>query len=296
MRQTSSISGSRRSRTSSAITSVFSAPPDGDRRREGTDHQGRRHRGDRRERPRPATDPTDARRSASGCARRVRARLPRLRSTGWTASSSTPCCPAAVCSSRSGCSAATRRRMRPSPSRPSTRSSSAGGSSSTRWRFVAPRSMARPPRAPGRIASRRRPGPPRRGAQPAGAEALATSLADLGLRRPTIVFGAMRGKRVTAVLRALARLERFNLHQVDDPGALPPESLARICAASPAAGRNGSHGSAGTQNRRRRSACGRRLALSRRRGARHDHGHDGGRMNAMPLEWGDARTSWASST
>ena len=63
---------------------------------------------------------------------------------------------------------------------------------------------------------------------PAGAQALATALADLGLRRPTIVFGAMRGKRVSAVLRALAPLEpRFIFTRVADAGALAPHSLAR---------------------------------------------------------------------
>jgi dihydrofolate synthase / folylpolyglutamate synthase len=63
---------------------------------------------------------------------------------------------------------------------------------------------------------------------PAGAEALAVALDDLGLRRPTIVFGAMRGKRVTAVLRALAPLEpRFVFTRVEDAGALPPRQLAR---------------------------------------------------------------------
>jgi len=63
---------------------------------------------------------------------------------------------------------------------------------------------------------------------PAGAEALAAALVDLGMRRPTIVFGAMRGKRVTAVLRALAPLEpRFVFTRVADPGALPQTILAR---------------------------------------------------------------------
>jgi dihydrofolate synthase / folylpolyglutamate synthase len=63
---------------------------------------------------------------------------------------------------------------------------------------------------------------------PAGADALAASLADLGLRRPTIVFGAMRGKRITAVLRALAPLEpRFVFTRVDDPSAVRPIQLAR---------------------------------------------------------------------
>ena len=63
---------------------------------------------------------------------------------------------------------------------------------------------------------------------PAGARALATALAELGLRRPTIVFGAMRGKRVDRVLRALATLDpRLVVTRVDDPGAHEPETLAR---------------------------------------------------------------------
>jgi len=63
---------------------------------------------------------------------------------------------------------------------------------------------------------------------PAGALALAVALADLGLRGPTIVFGAMRAKRVHAVLRALAPLEpRFVFTRVDDPGAHEPVTLAR---------------------------------------------------------------------
>lgn len=63
---------------------------------------------------------------------------------------------------------------------------------------------------------------------PAGAAALARALADLGVRRPTIVFGAMRSKRVTAVLRALVPLEpRMVFTRVADPGAHEPETLAR---------------------------------------------------------------------
>jgi dihydrofolate synthase/folylpolyglutamate synthase len=62
---------------------------------------------------------------------------------------------------------------------------------------------------------------------PAGAAALAAALADLGLRRPTIVFGAMRAKDVRGVLRALAPLEpRFVFTRVDDPGAADPAALA----------------------------------------------------------------------
>ena len=64
---------------------------------------------------------------------------------------------------------------------------------------------------------------------PAGAVALATALGDLGVRRPTIVFGAMRAKKVGAVLRALAPLApRFVFTRVDDPGAHEPERLARV--------------------------------------------------------------------
>ena len=64
---------------------------------------------------------------------------------------------------------------------------------------------------------------------PAGAAALTMALGDLGLRRPTIVFGAMRTKRVNAVLRALAPLEpRFIFTRVDDHDACEPEQLARI--------------------------------------------------------------------
>jgi dihydrofolate synthase/folylpolyglutamate synthase len=64
---------------------------------------------------------------------------------------------------------------------------------------------------------------------PAGAAALARTLRDLGLARPTIVFGAMRTKRVHAVLRALVPLDpRFVFTRVEDPAAHEPEALARI--------------------------------------------------------------------
>ena len=64
---------------------------------------------------------------------------------------------------------------------------------------------------------------------PAGADALAAALTDLGLRRPTIVFGAMRTKRIGAILRALAPVEpRFVFTRVDDPGAHDPDRLARL--------------------------------------------------------------------
>jgi dihydrofolate synthase/folylpolyglutamate synthase len=63
---------------------------------------------------------------------------------------------------------------------------------------------------------------------PAGARALAAALRDLGLRRPTVVLGAMRGKDVRGVLAALAPLEPdLVFTRVDDPGALAPEELAR---------------------------------------------------------------------
>ncbi|MDQ4034639.1 MAG: Mur ligase family protein [Chloroflexota bacterium] len=64
---------------------------------------------------------------------------------------------------------------------------------------------------------------------PAGAAALAHALRDLGVRRPTIIFGAMRAKRVHAVLRALAPLQpSFVFTRVDDPGAHSPEALCGI--------------------------------------------------------------------
>ena len=63
---------------------------------------------------------------------------------------------------------------------------------------------------------------------PAGAAALARSLADLEIRRPAIVFGAMRGKDVRGVLSALAPLApRFVFTRVADPNALGPARLAR---------------------------------------------------------------------
>ena len=63
---------------------------------------------------------------------------------------------------------------------------------------------------------------------PAGARALARALAELGMRRFPLVFGAMRGKRVSAVLRALAPLEpRPVFTRVEDGGALPAEELRR---------------------------------------------------------------------
>jgi len=66
---------------------------------------------------------------------------------------------------------------------------------------------------------------------PAGARALAAALADLRLERPTIVFGAMRGKDVRGSLRALAPLRpRFVFTRVADRGALPPEELAAAWA------------------------------------------------------------------
>ncbi len=61
---------------------------------------------------------------------------------------------------------------------------------------------------------------------PAGARALARSLDELEVRSFQMVFGAMRGKRVTAVLRALAPLDpRPVFTRVEDPGAILAEEL-----------------------------------------------------------------------
>jgi dihydrofolate synthase/folylpolyglutamate synthase len=63
---------------------------------------------------------------------------------------------------------------------------------------------------------------------PAGAAALADALRDLGVYRPPIVFGAMRGKKVRAVLRALAPLRpRFVFTRIPDPQSHEPDELAR---------------------------------------------------------------------
>ncbi|HEY8921334.1 MAG TPA: folylpolyglutamate synthase/dihydrofolate synthase family protein [Candidatus Limnocylindria bacterium] len=61
---------------------------------------------------------------------------------------------------------------------------------------------------------------------PAGARALARSLEELHLRHFPMVFGAMRGKRVAAVLRALAPLDPVPIFtRVEDRGAIPAEEL-----------------------------------------------------------------------
>jgi dihydrofolate synthase/folylpolyglutamate synthase len=63
---------------------------------------------------------------------------------------------------------------------------------------------------------------------PSGARALARALGELGVRRFPLVFGAMRGKRVAAVLRALAPLEpRPVFTAVADPHAHRPADLLR---------------------------------------------------------------------
>ncbi len=61
---------------------------------------------------------------------------------------------------------------------------------------------------------------------PAGARALARALDELGVERFPLVFGAMRGKRVTAVLRALAPRRPLPIFTaVNDPHAHRPEDL-----------------------------------------------------------------------
>jgi len=61
---------------------------------------------------------------------------------------------------------------------------------------------------------------------PAGARALARALGELGMRRFPLVFGAMRGKRVAAVLRALSPLDPQPIFtRVADPGAMTPDAL-----------------------------------------------------------------------
>ena len=63
---------------------------------------------------------------------------------------------------------------------------------------------------------------------PAGARVLTESLAELGVRGVPMVFGAMTGKRVSAVLRQLAALKPLPIFTaVGDPHALPPDRLLR---------------------------------------------------------------------
>jgi dihydrofolate synthase/folylpolyglutamate synthase len=63
---------------------------------------------------------------------------------------------------------------------------------------------------------------------PAGARALARALDELGVHHFPLVLGAMRGKRVTAILRALAPLQpRPVFTRVGDPGAIEPAALLR---------------------------------------------------------------------
>jgi dihydrofolate synthase/folylpolyglutamate synthase len=61
---------------------------------------------------------------------------------------------------------------------------------------------------------------------PAGARALARALEELGMHRFPLVLGAMRGKRVRDMLRALAPLDPLPVFTtVDDPGARAPQEL-----------------------------------------------------------------------
>lgn len=64
---------------------------------------------------------------------------------------------------------------------------------------------------------------------PAGAAALTRALGELDLLGMPMVFGAMRGKRVHAVLRALAPVKpRLVFTAVDEPGARPADELLAI--------------------------------------------------------------------
>ena len=64
---------------------------------------------------------------------------------------------------------------------------------------------------------------------PAGAAALGRALDELGLRGMPMVFGAMRGKRVHAILRKLAALDpRPVFTAVNEPGARSPRELLAI--------------------------------------------------------------------
>jgi dihydrofolate synthase/folylpolyglutamate synthase len=62
---------------------------------------------------------------------------------------------------------------------------------------------------------------------PDGVRALATALRELALQRPRILFGAMRGKRLAAMLRSLQPLEpRIVFTRADPSGGVPARILA----------------------------------------------------------------------
>jgi dihydrofolate synthase/folylpolyglutamate synthase len=64
---------------------------------------------------------------------------------------------------------------------------------------------------------------------PAGARALARALEELGMRRFPLMLGAMRGKRVRDMLRALAPLEPVPVFTaIEDPGARSPQQLLDV--------------------------------------------------------------------
>ena len=88
---------------------------------------------------------------------------------------------------------------------------------------------------------------------PAGAAALTRALGELDLLGMPMVFGAMRGKRVYAVLRALAPVKpRLVFTAVDEPGARPTDELLAIWRGVGGSRRDGGSGT------RRRNAPGRR--------------------------------------
>jgi len=97
---------------------------------------------------------------------------------------------------------------------------------------------------------------------PAGAGALVAALRELRVRGMPLVFGAMRGKRVSAMLRTLASLDPLPIFTaVPDPRAIPAAELQRTWR------RLGAHGaspSAGLVARDPEHAL--RLAAQQRRG------------------------------
>ena len=129
---------------------------------------------------------------------------------------------------------------------------------------------------------------------PAGARALARALGELGMRRFPLVFGAMRGKRVPAVLRALAALDPI-------AGLHARRGSRRPCAtescstrwqrswAESRARRGRCQAGTGAGGRSARlagpAARGGRVALPRRRGA-CDAARRGG-SGMIELRWGE---------
>ena len=256
--------------------------------------------GDRRRRPRPAADPRPVRRAgraaaaAPGRASRIGPRCataagtgswstPGPRRGGWTA------CAIGLLGRAPG------RRTRRWRSRCSTRWPSGGASSVDESALRAGHgggTLARAARGARRVRASASDGSCSTGRTTRRARAaLADALDDLGVRRPTIVFGAMRdeeGARRAARPRAARPALRLHVGR-RSRRARPGDAGAGLAIASPGRPRRTAPDPAerALADGRRRPGGRRRLALPRRRGPRHaDRNRRGGVMEPR-AGWGE---------